>query len=92
MATGGALPFCADAEIKPINKDEVDLIGIRDTVGLSELVKDLHGKGKCPHLLTLDNIFRIAKTAIEQVRKNMHNWKIKLPICNRKSEKQKWKL
>merc|ERR1712130_64122 len=66
MAVGGALPYCADSEIKPINKEEVDLSPLRDSTGISELVRSLHGKGKCPHLLTLDNIFRIAKRAIEQ--------------------------
>lgn len=67
MATGGVLPYCSDSDIKPINKEEVTLAPIRETIGLADLVRDLHGKGKCPHLLTLDNIFRIAKTAIEQV-------------------------
>ena len=70
MAVGGALPYCADSEIKPINKEEVDLSPLRDSTGISELVRSLHGKGKCPHLLTLDNIFRIAKRAIEQVWRN----------------------
>lgn len=33
---------------------------------LDHFVRELHGKGKCPHLLTLKNIYQIAAYAIEQ--------------------------
>ena len=49
--------------------DGESLLMSSKTSQLSDFVQELHGKGKCPHLLTLDNIFRIGKAAIEQVNK-----------------------
>ena len=34
---------------------------------LELFVRELHGKGNCPHLLTLNNIYQIAAYSIEQV-------------------------
>ena len=41
---------------------------------LELFVRELHGKGNCPHLLTLNNIYQIAAYSIEQVSKQLrHN-------------------
>ena len=72
MATGGKLSYCEESEIKAVSDGNRQTVPTIDFEKLKNIVQDLHGNGPipgtlCPHLLTLENIFYIAKTAIEQV-------------------------
>ena len=42
---------------------------------LELFVRELHGKGNCPHLLTLNNIYQIAAYSIEQVSESFTAYK-----------------
>jgi len=57
-------PIYADSRItKPLRYDKQ----------LDQFVRELHGKGNCPHLLALNNIYQIAAYSIEQSYRTNQN-------------------